>query len=179
MYVDGSSLSLSRCIFDNVECGAASPGWGGVISDADARSVVGNGTISVDSCVLYNLKAPSGWGGLKIFNCQKSTMTVNNTTVYAAAGGTSDNQLYYIADTYPNGTINIKNSIITCDSGNCIAGGGYPTYVAAYSYCCLHAFPSLPAGAGNTLSDPLLVDPANGNFKLRPTSPCIGTGTII
>jgi hypothetical protein len=46
------------------------------------------------------------------------------------------------------------------------------------SYNCIYNF-SAGIPAGSVTSDPLLVDPTNNNFNLRPSSPCIGTGGII
>ena len=45
-------------------------------------------------------------------------------------------------------------------SYSCIEGGGYP-------------------GEGNINVDPLFVDPNNGDFRLKPESPCIDTGSTI
>jgi hypothetical protein len=49
-----------------------------------------------------------------------------------------------------------------------------------FNICCIHNFTSATNGFGASItSDPLLIDPINGNLKLQPSSPCIGTGTII
>jgi hypothetical protein len=34
-------------------------------------------------------------------------------------------------------------------------------------------------GPGNIDADPLFIDPANGDFRLQPNSPCIDAGTVV
>lgn len=54
---------------------------------------------------------------------------------------------------------------------------GSGTHTASYS--AFSGFTVVPTGTGVITSDPLFVDAPNGNFNLRPTSPCIDTGTIV
>lgn len=47
------------------------------------------------------------------------------------------------------------------------------------SFSCFHDYGSsnTSGGTSNVFADPQYVDPANGNLRLRPSSPCIGQGT--
>lgn len=46
---------------------------------------------------------------------------------------------------------------------------------SSFSYNCYYNVTD-KGGTGSITSDPLFVDAQNSNYKLRPTSPCIGTG---
>jgi hypothetical protein len=45
--------------------------------------------------------------------------------------------------------------------------------------CNYGGWTDVPSGTGNITSDPLFVDVENENLNLRPSSPCIDTGTLI
>ena len=75
-------------------------------------------------------------------------------------------------NSYVNGAVSqrdINNEIKNGDGTD----GTTATYTDFYQVT------SAPSGIGNITSDPLFVDAANGNFNLRPASPCIDTGTLI
>ena len=42
-----------------------------------------------------------------------------------------------------------------------------------------NGFTNVPTGNNNLELDPLMVDAANGDYNLRPTSPCIDAGTLV
>ncbi len=78
------------------------------------------------------------------------------------------------------GTIVSKNSIIANLGGGTLDGGSNRTLVETITYSCFYNLSSnIPTlGTGCTTTNPLFVDFANADFRLRPTSPCIATGTV-
>jgi len=76
----------------------------------------------------------------------------------------------YLIESYsPN--LTIQNSIIhTCKSFYCST-----TFTRSYN-CIYNSVSGWTLQTGEIAVDPKFVDPANGDFRLQPTSPCIGTG---
>jgi hypothetical protein len=152
--------TVTHCIFE--ENGA---NWGGGIS-AWALN------FKVTHCDFYNNSAYEG-GGID------SCTTVSNCTFY----GNSAQQ---------GGAIGVSDQVTNCtfygntaqsgggiyDGGtvtNCILWENQPDQITSGSvnYCCVQGgYP----GTGNIDSDPLFVDPNNGDFHLLYTSPCRDTG---
>jgi hypothetical protein len=103
------------------------------------------------------------------------TFNLYNNTFYNI-----NHVIYYVVNNY---TVNAKNNIfhtIVLYSAN----GNYANTASTYNNNCMYGAVgytgSPPAnGTGNIIVDPLFVDLANGNFNLRPTSPCVDTGIII
>ncbi|HPU86411.1 MAG TPA: FlgD immunoglobulin-like domain containing protein, partial [Candidatus Latescibacteria bacterium] len=117
-------------------------------------------TVTMDRCVVWkNWAIDYGGGGLDVEN--GAVLTMNHSTVTGNTGTPGTAILLNTA------TFNVTNSIIW---------GVYfplsaPTFNASYS-----DFQSVYAGTGNISADPLFVDAANGDFRLRPGSPCIDAG---
>ena len=113
---------------------------------------------TLNNCTLTGNTAGDGGGsfGGTLNNC-----TLANNT--AAGGGGSF-----------NGELN--NCIVW---GNSLTGSGASTnhYNSTFSYSCTAPLPSGSYdGGGNKEDDPLFVDAANGNYRLKPNSPCIDQG---
>jgi hypothetical protein len=156
--VDGM---VTHCIFDGNEAG-----YGGGIGAYGENFTVAN-------CNFYNNWASHDGGGID--SCE----TVTNCNFYknsAKQGGAiwgSDlvtNCTFYgnSADIgggiYGNGTV--TNCILWDNQSNQVTSN-------AVTYCCVQGgYP----GTGNIDSDPLFVDPANGDFHLLYSSPCKDTG---
>ena len=76
-----------------------------------------------------------------------------------------------------SGSNTIKNNIFsTDDTANNVISESISTFS---TNSCFHQFGSsnTSGGTNNVFSDPLFVDPANSDFRLRPSSPCINAGT--
>jgi hypothetical protein len=92
-----------------------------------------------------------------------------NTVVVAGGLGTK----FFIS---PSGLTNstIKNNIMV-GAGNSETIGITP---GTLTYNCFHNNSVTSGGSNNLFStDPQFVDSANGDYRLRPSSPCIGAGT--
>lgn len=133
----------------------------------DATSVAGTGCLPFVS----TLDTPA------LMNLTNNTFYVNGLSTAFGYG------ILYSPDSSGGSqgtpTWTLKNNIFmsqTSMTNGSVGGAGTRTS----SYSCAYNLPSsnLP-GTGGITSDPLFVDAANGNFNLRPTSPCIETGTLI
>jgi len=67
-----------------------------------------------------------------------------------------------------------KNNIIANYSAESVDDNSAGSYSGQNN--CWYNITSTPGLTNDITTDPLLVDPDNGNYNLRPTSPCIGTG---
>lgn len=75
--------------------------------------------------------------------------------------------------------VTVKNCIFYNGTGSTVNFAGTASTSNAVSYCDNYLITGVPAGTGNITTDPLFVDPANANFRLRPTSPALDTGTLL
>ena len=79
--------------------------------------------------------------------------------------------------------ITLRNCIYENVSGESLniktisKSGGSITLDSDYSD--FHNVTNSSLGSNDIILDPLLVDGANDNFELRPTSPCLGTGILL
>lgn len=71
----------------------------------------------------------------------------------------------------------IKNCIFSSDDNSVFASSH--SLAGSASYSCFHnqGSSNTSGGTNNIFADPQFVDSVNGDFHLRPTSPCIGAGT--
>jgi PKD repeat protein len=128
---------------------------------------------NVRDCLIVRNTATKDGGGARfaagIFYLAWTTMFANCTIVSNSAGGNGGG-LYLET----GATSTLYNTIIAHNlapvTSNC--------YLAStnwdMAYCCTTP---LPAGPGNVAADPLLVDPAAGDWRLRAASPCRDAGT--
>lgn len=95
--------------------------------------------------------------------------------------GTGTAALANIIDNRANSasTLTIRNSIIRCETST-IFNGGTAFTTTSITYTDLYQTTSNPTlGTGCITSDPLFIDGANHNLNLKPTSPCLNTGSLI
>lgn len=141
-------------------------------------------TLSFIGCVFNDIvHTVSGVGMIEpkkvnttiIFNnnvVRYKTLTVNEMSLFAANAGT--------------GTITMKNNIFrylaaSPNQWNFFRDVNFTVYV---SNNCINdagtgSITNAPTNTNGITTDPLFVDEDHGDFRLRPTSPCIDTGIIL
>ena len=119
----------------------------------------GHGGGTLNNCILTGNTAQYGGGA---YNGRLNNCTLTGNTATDEGGGSY------------GGTL--KNCIVW---GNSLTGSGASTnhYESWFSYSCTAPVPSGDDdGGGNIEDDPLFVNAANGNYRLKPNSPCIDKG---
>jgi hypothetical protein len=99
-----------------------------------------------------------------------SNTTVTRCTFHWSVSAVGANKIQSTG-THPT----VNNSIIASDLDSAINSNAMT--VANYTNCCISNMDHTSGGTDNIFSDPLLVDPANSDLRLRPSSPCINAGT--
>lgn len=171
------SITAEQCVFHDVD-GEATENYNCAIFGIAVSGVAGV-SIAVRRCTFYNLNGTAG-DRLRLmgdYSAANTTFTFTNNTV---VNGTDGNTLYQLFGFlgYTNNTYVIKNNIIYNVSGSTLAFGTNPGGAIVPNYNCFSDLSGVPAGTGNITSDPLLVDPDDLMFGLRPTSPCINTAEL-
>lgn len=172
----GNSLALvtmKNCVIRN---GTMFDGGGSSGSGIVGKCASGNGTFYFLNGLMYNIVAGTGGSGCYfglVGNANWGTVIVRNSTFYtsganpcavtnrtAAAGQlmTMKNCIFYSASSRSWHVIYNDYTYVNC-SGN-----------LSYNYT------GVPITV--IVADPLFIDAANGNFNLKPNSPCIDAGTL-
>ncbi|RLA82277.1 MAG: hypothetical protein DRG31_07575, partial [Deltaproteobacteria bacterium] len=141
-----------------------SANWGGGVR---ARSY--SGTITITNNIFSGNSAHSGGGVFALLNYDSATLNIYNNILFDNTAYVGDD-LYAYSDANGNhigSTVNLYNNDF---SGNADFDTGqsedlYITLTDNYHH------------ADNIQKDPQFVDPENGDFHLKPSSPCIDNGT--
>ena len=147
---------------------AFSSGLFGHIYANNKRLDISNSTFdlnfSASDGLIYKSNGDSQVTGC-VFNITATGLSANS--IYNYTGGTYDRPNY-------------KNCIFTSNNSAAIRSSGTDAIIttADCTNCCIHDFgTSHTVTAPNISDDPQFVDSANGDYRLRPSSPCINAGT--
>jgi hypothetical protein len=145
-------------------------------------------TLTINSCVFDDIQAYApGMAYPAMFNIYAatigSTFSMNNCTYI---NRTSTTYVPIFLGSYSLGTFdfvfNIKNSIFRNLQGSIqLLQPFWSDVIATFTNCDLNgSWDTTGTSLVNCItSNPLFVDENNGNFNLRPSSPCRNTGVII
>jgi hypothetical protein len=104
-----------------------------------------------------------------MFYIASATLDVQRCTVFTQTNSAATN---LIVSTAPS-TSTWKNNIFVGNTGN----EAFNLTFSTASNNCFHNSAVTSGNGGTVFADPQFVDSANGDLRLRPSSPCIGAGT--
>ena len=156
--------TLNRCL---VTSNYSASGVGGIYGNSGTTVPFNADPVtSANFSTFAGNASGAGVGGARIID-------LNNCLIVGNQGAGADN-CHLVNCTVVSNSIGLQlcialNSISYYNSnGNCVPNNSYKSYV------CTTPFPEF--GFGNITNEPLFLDPANGNYHLQPTSPCINSG---
>jgi hypothetical protein len=168
----GATLNFTNCSFFNIVQINNTNG-----AFALLRSV--NSAMSFTACLFYDIPAITGGtnAGAIVQVQHNGTWTFTNCTWYTNISSTIT-YVIFVA----NGGVTMSISLTNCIFHNA-NGVGVAFSSGTISFSGTNndilGYNSPPSLANQISTDPLFVDPTNGNFNLRPTSPCIDAGAPI
>lgn len=177
MYEPNTTLNINKVVVNGWDV------WGyyhlaGLVTFING-GVAAPSTVNITDCLFYNLftsqnSITPNWDNWGVFTNRDGGSTINltGTTVYMKPSHTVQATANIIK--MDAGSSTVKNCIFVDPDGVIDYKGGTVTT----TYSCGYNFVSAPTGTGVITTDPLFVDPANFNFKLRSSSPCKDTGTL-
>ncbi|MFT7679063.1 MAG: hypothetical protein ACI8QC_003062 [Planctomycetota bacterium] len=167
--LSGGAQVVHNCTFLLNEADSGS--GGGIFIDDNRNSDV----LEVLNCSIYDNSAMTG-GGISL--ARDTYVTVENCTIAFNTTTGNGGGVAFSGDTSTNGTL--QSCIITRNTSPGLfqvapTGGSAPSNTV--SYC--NVQDSVPAGIGNISALAKFQSPANRDFHLKATSPCLDTGVPV
>lgn len=181
-------VTFTDCILSNMSTHQSTGSRGGIIAGGTSVGVyaAASTTVTLRRCAFFNLtSAPDASGGSIVRAIVSWPITFENCTYYSSA---SDTPAFAALSSYYVGTppvVTYKNMVIQNDSGANLVPLGSGTGLAISNGCTLTGSvytnivtTSVTITASDN-ADPLMLDPANSDFRLKPASPAIDRGVAV
>lgn len=178
--IAGYNLTVSNCIFRKIINSSASgnAGVAGIVG-TEYAGTASPLAITIQNNLFYELEGGTPNLYISLHNnggADTGYVRWYNNTVYA--DGSYTTPVMFVCNTVASVDFEVKNNIFYATSSTAMPVSG-SALDDKFNYNLTYNCTNVPDGTGNITSDPLFVDAANDNFNLRPSSPCIDTGTII
>jgi hypothetical protein len=163
----GQLLTVDNCDFLDMSStykaivGSGSPSPVGAMN-ATFTGCVFTGSTSTADVDFFRYRG--GTGG-------SHNLTLNNCTCVFTNNSTNE---FFITTTI--GSVTVKNTILKGEGSGTTTLGTATTFTESNN-CYVGIGESADPANGIIVDDPQFVDPTTGDFRLRPSSPCIGAGT--
>ncbi len=179
-----SGTETSACVLAGFTITGGKDGMGAGITGYGTDATIEYNLIVGNVATGYSLPpfVPADGGGIMGCHLVRNNIIAYNRAEYLGQGGGASacgilvNNVFYGnyaqrvgSAIYFSGTI--RNNIIWSNQGGSAVGSP-----EAPSYCCIQDWDRGREGEGIIDMDPRFVDPENGDFRLRPDSPCIDAG---